>query len=457
MAASRTPRSFAEGRPVAGSPGGGNGGRTDGAPTATLEGLAPLISEDRLTRLIHDGLDLRPLRPTLNNVLAATSNVHCCADDVARAVAQDQVLSIRLLRLANSSAYSRGRSVDCLKEAIQRIGIHEVRSLVTTLALAEQCQGGPGSGLDPRLFWEHSVACGLAASALAKLRRCPDVDQFFLWGLLHDVGRVILLERVPEEYAEVCERAQELELPLEVVEPRLLHLDHCDVLDHVLRHWQFPTEFITPVASHHRSVAGMRRLRPADADRAATIALADRIVHALLLGSSGNDALYPLEPLLDHLGLSGNAVGAIPDDITEETKNLKYAMLARAHEDEWPNVAADLRASLGVPLHPMVVGPGTVVNPCQMLASRLAAGQTDTAPNLGIIWMADAKAADSLVARYELVENEAGCGPLPVLAVCGTGRLHETWSGLQHRPHVVLHCPVRIRTLVGSVRHLLSL
>lgn len=423
---------------------------------ASLDERKPLMAKDRITRILRNGLELKPLSAIVNNVMAATANARCSVDDVARVVTQDQALSLRLLKLANSSAYSRGRPVDSVKDGIRRIGIQEVRSLVTALAVAEQYQSAPGNRLDSRLFWEHSIACGLAATAISRRRRSADVDEFMLWGLLHDVGRMILLEHVPDEYAAVCETAEELDVPLEAVEAKLLHFDHAEVLEQALRHWQFPSEFIVPVANHHRSMANIRRLGEVDGAHAATLALADRVVHALLLGSSINDVLYPLDPLIEYLGMEHRMVEEIAGDVVSETDDLKYAMLARSHEDTWPDAKAPLNSLLQAPIRPLVAGAADQVNPCRLLVARLAGDYADETCNVGIIWAADAKASELAFVQYERMEGEAGCGPLPILVVCGKGRVDEDWAALRDRARAQLICPVSIKTLVRTIAELLD-
>jgi len=141
---------------------------------------------------------------------------------------------------------------------------------VTALGVVEQYHGAAARFVDPRQFWEHSVACGLIASSIAVQRKSTHLDEYFLWGILHDVGRIILLDHVPEQYADVWTAAEALDLPLEAVEPRLTRLDHCDILDRALEHWQFPRSFIVPAVNHHHSMTRIQRLGPEHLDATAS-------------------------------------------------------------------------------------------------------------------------------------------------------------------------------------------
>ena len=205
-----------------------------------LNELTPLLTSAECTRLVTKGLDVRPLGATVQNVIAATSSAASSAEYVAKSVSQDQSLAIRVLKLANSSAYTRGRPVESVKDAVQRVGISEVRSMVMALGVLDHYDQGTHEQLDLRMFWEHSTACGLIAAGLAKSLRLKKPDEFFLWGTLHDIGRLILLENVSEVYAQVFKVAGSLGLPLDQVESKIMTLNHCDILEHALKHWKFP-------------------------------------------------------------------------------------------------------------------------------------------------------------------------------------------------------------------------
>jgi hypothetical protein len=197
-------------------------------------------------------------------------------------------------------------------------------------------------------------------------------------------------------------------------------------------------------------------LRDADGDRAATIALADRIVHTLLLGSSANDVLYSPNPLIEHLRLAHRTVDEIAGNLASETDDLKYAMLARSHEDAWPDAMAPLRRQLQGPFRPLITGPAEQFNPCRLLVTRLAGDYANETCNIGIIWAADAGACELALVQYERLEREVGCGQLPVLMVYGAGHFDEDWWARQDRPRASLSCPVSIRTFVRTVGGLLD-
>ncbi len=438
-----------------------NDGRT-GVPSETARmgsaaDLAPIITRENLITLINNGLELRPLGPTVHNVFAVTANSSCSADDVYRAVAPDQALCVRLLKLANSSAYSRGRPVEGVKESIQRIGVQGVRDLAAAIDILQKYDDAASKYLDVRTFWEHSIACGVIASAIARARQSRQADKFFLWGLIHDVGRLIMLEHVPEKYCQVWETARALALPLESVEAKMMLMDHCSILARALEHWKFPVEFITPVTSHHQSIRGIQRLGPRHSEAAAIIALADRLAHALVLGSSGNDVLYPLGDVADYLGLLEADLSRIVETAPDEVNEVKLSILARSGQEPWPDHAAQVRNELSVAIiNPICVSSAPSVDVLGLFCSRVFRSPIEQAQHVGIVHLRSPAELPELGSRMQAAESERGIQGVPVVLICDKGSPVTEVAWLRNRRFAVLRTPLRIAAFLDSVRSLLS-
>ncbi len=422
-----------------------------------LNNLKPVVTRDELRRLVTEGLALRPLAPVVQSVMAATANARCSADEVAKAVGQDQALSIRVLKLANSSVYSRGTPVDNLRMAVGRLGSREIRNLVMALGVLQHYEGRMSEYLDARLFWEHSVACGLIAAAAARACNLQGVDDCFLWGMVHDVGRLVLIEHLPDKYAQVWETARESDLPLELVEARMMTLDHCDTLKEALHHWEFPSDFIVPVVNHHQTASGLKRLGPNYDKRAAVSAFADRLSKALLAGSSGNDVLYSFDSHAELLGLSAPAVEELAHRILGEADDVKLTLLMRMSQSDWPSTVSTFKKRLAGPFQPLCVGPEPNVNAVRMFFSRLSDRATDDQPNCGILYLPETSAQHSLLSRFESQERECGAAGLPLLLVVDKGQVDASDDLLSQRRYAVVKLPARFDILLDTVAGLLRL
>ncbi|MBI4719059.1 MAG: HDOD domain-containing protein [Planctomycetes bacterium] len=426
------------------------------AESGGLEQLSLVISEAELHRLIDHGLHLKPLQATVHNVVCVCSNAHCSADDVAKAVSVDHALCIMLMKLAHSSAYLRGRPVDSVRAAVQRIGTQEIRRLVTALGVVDRYEGKRDEHFDALLFWEHSIACGLIASSLARARSARGAEDYFLWGLLHDAGRLILHDHVAERYELVCQAADRLDLPLEVVEQKMLPLDHCGILAKALGHWKFPPEFIPPVVNHHLPAARIKRQRPEQHEPAATVALANRLAHAMLLGCSGNAMIYPISEFTESLRLSPATIDELTRDVPDETNNLKVTMLSRAEPDAWPDYVAELRGKLCDSFRPLYVSDSGGPDAVRIFCERLSGAARHDQPNVGVIHMRDAADQATNTSAYEARERKAGVGPLPVLMLFEKGQVNHDHAWLHSRRHAALMIPFSIRSFIPAVNELLS-
>jgi HD-like signal output (HDOD) protein len=375
---------------------------------------------------------------------------------VADAISNDQALSIRLLKLASSTVYSRGHPVENVKDAVQHMGIKEVRHTVTTLAVMNNYEGRIAEYIDPWLFWEHSIACGVLAGLLGEACNPGGKEDFFLLGMLHDVGRLILIDHIPDKYAQVWEAANAMDQRLEIVEKKLLMLNHSEILESALEHWHFPQELIVPVVSHHLAAAGIKRLGPAHTRGAAIIALADRIAHALLLGSSGNDVVYPLEEVADLLGMAEEAMDTIWAEGPKQTDAVKISMLARGNMDAWPDLKSQLKARLSCPIRPLCASARPHLDAYKVFCELLAENGGDEPPNVGVIYASDVRELDRLITIYTASEQKAGSEQLPIVIVKGKGKFNPDHAWLKSRNIVVLDAPASMKALINAFNRLLA-
>jgi HD-like signal output (HDOD) protein len=431
--------------------------KTSKRPRVTsIRDLSPTITKSDLLGLVTKGLELKPLAPTVQHLLSTLGDPRCSNEDVANAIVQDQTLALRVLKLANSSAYSRGRPLSGIKDAVGRIGIQGIRQIALTLGVLERYEGALSQYLDAHLFWEHSLACGVTCVTIAKSSGYQDIDSAFLWGILHDVGRLVLADNVPDQYTKVWEATEILDVPLELVEARIMLLDHCDILRKALEYWKFSKEFIIPVVHHHQSMANLKRLGPEVVRGAAIVALANALTHALLLGSSGNDVIYPVEEYVEAVGMERTALASLMEVIPEEVSNLKLSLQLRGPGTEWPDFAAKLRTRLRAAPVPLCISRQPETDVFGMFFRRLCASGALDAPNLAVLYVPDTRELDHALKQLAEAENGASDAALPVIVVCSRGQIEEGHPGLSPRPHCVLRTPVRMIRLIEAANDLLD-
>lgn len=173
--------------------------------------------------------------------------------DIAKVVSQDPSFTARLLRVANSALYKVSSTIDSVPKAIAIIGIAQIRSLALSMSVAKSFDGLPNELVSMENFWRHSQFCALAARQLAKEARRCDPDALFTAGLLHDIGELIIFNRLPAQakQALLLVLDSQDELAVHEAEKQVIGFDHADVGGELARHWHLPSVLVECIAHHH--------------------------------------------------------------------------------------------------------------------------------------------------------------------------------------------------------------
>lgn len=235
-----------------------------------------------------------PTVPTLPDIFIriddAINDPRCSLADISEIISGDAGLTARLLRLANSAFYNFPHPIDTITRAMTLVGTKQLRDLVLATTVIRAFQGVPVKQLDMRAFWEHSIAVGVGARILAGHLREANVEHFYVAGLLHDIGRLVLFMLLPEAMAEAVQHARRQPAPLHAVERALLGFDHADAGQALLEFWKLPAGLSEPISHHHHP-----RHTDCYPREAAILHLADVMVNGLGLGRSGNTYVPPLD------------------------------------------------------------------------------------------------------------------------------------------------------------------
>ncbi len=196
------------------------------------------------------------------------------AQDLQHVIERDQSLAASVLRLANSSLFAPRQRVANLSMAIMRIGFFRLRSLVLTTVVSGLRSLVPGKATSQRnQLWQHSVRTALAARTLADRLGLEWSEEAFVFGLLHDCGRQVLLALETDDYLELMAEHDE-RLPLPARERNKLGVTHEEIGAALMKQWNMPRSLIITCGSHH----GDQQFEGPDSAVVALIALADRIV-----------------------------------------------------------------------------------------------------------------------------------------------------------------------------------
>ena len=165
-------------------------------------------------------------------------------------LAQDKSLAAQCLQMANSPLFGRWQKVDSLRGAVVSLGFRHVSDIAMSCGVMNMLPGEKTS-LDPVVFWEHSLGCALVCRALARKTNLNDPAKAYLAGLLHDIGIIVNLWVLPQEFRVAYELAKTEGIPLHEAEERSLGFTHCDSGRLLAENWGLAPDLIEVVTYHH--------------------------------------------------------------------------------------------------------------------------------------------------------------------------------------------------------------
>jgi len=200
-----------------------------------------------------------PTSPAVvSTVMGLTADLNTEVDKLSRVLAGDPALTAKVLRLSNSPFYGRARAVGSLNEAILILGFYTIRSLVVASS-TYSLFGRKTKGETPSILWDHSLATAMAARIVARQIRHHQVEEAFIIGLLHDIGKLILHQKMNEIYEKIVKAVRRTRKDFLAVEEEELGFSHGELGSIILTRWNFPTFFVEAVACHHAPGMAVKR------------------------------------------------------------------------------------------------------------------------------------------------------------------------------------------------------
>lgn len=270
-----------------------------------------------ITRLTADEVaaavaELPPMPSSVTEVILACDDPDMTVGRLSQTILRDQSLTATILKMANSAFYGHSRRVTTVTEAIVLLGFPAIKSLAVS-SHGSRVLGGslPGYGLQQGELWRHSVAVAFTARRLAVEVRLAPVEEAFVAGLLHDIGKTILSGFMENAFDEVTRIAHERRIPFHEVEAELLGFDHAELGALVASGWSFPPELVEAIRRHHSP--GEATLKP---PLAHCIHLADAACMMVGVGLGREGVMCVLDPVsLAAVGVGADRVGALMEGI----------------------------------------------------------------------------------------------------------------------------------------------
>jgi len=210
------------------------------------------MSQNELIERILASNDLPTLPTVASKLLALTGQEDNALAEIANLIAQDVSLTVKILKVANSSFYSFPQQISSIPQAVSVLGINAVRSLVLSFSFLS-IKAGKSKGLfNLEQYWQRSLTNAMSTRLILEEVHGADAEEGFVAGLLQNLGELIFVRTIPKEYEEVLVEAQQHDDALIAVEERLLGLNHATVGAMVAKHWKLPLLFSQTIQLHHR-------------------------------------------------------------------------------------------------------------------------------------------------------------------------------------------------------------
>ncbi|GJM44300.1 MAG: hypothetical protein DHS20C21_11420 [Gemmatimonadota bacterium] len=209
-------------------------------------------SADRTLRRIfgRNINDLPTLPHVVSQILEKTRDADTSLDEVVNLIATDQALVSTILKLVNSAFYGFSRRITTLKQSITLLGFRSVRNIVVNAGVVGIFRKRTFNNQYRFRLWDHSVACAVAARALAKHSGYKAKEEAFTAGLLHDIGKVVIDQYAPKDSAAIMKRVDSGMAPREA-EVEVLGVDHTKIGAWIAERWHLPKTLCWVIEHHH--------------------------------------------------------------------------------------------------------------------------------------------------------------------------------------------------------------
>lgn len=312
-----------------------------------------------------------------------------------------------------------------ITSAMQELGPRAVADLAMTAAvIAPFREGSVLRHTNLAAFIEHSIAVASLARRLATTAH-GDEDRIFLASLLHDVGRLVLIDRMTDGAMNVLRTTRRCELPVEEVERRILGTDHNEIAERVLKTWRIPPLFFEPAIRHHEDEASLCGRSDSHGLVARLIALADRVCDAALLGDSGESSIRSASQLAASMNITPADLDAALDGLEERLHEQKLAFAAALGIAGTPRQATLMHPILGNSVHPLVIDdPDAVDTACRFVRSICGIGPggsrpaaTAPEPTVAVLRIRSDGEAELRARALKRIEEERGLSSRRVVAI----------------------------------------
>ncbi len=208
------------------------------------------MTKQELLKLIMKEIDnIPPIPENINKIKKLIKSTTSSVQSIANYAKRDPALTADLLKVANSAAYMTRSRVNTTERAIATIGLEQLESIILVIAARQILEGRYEAAEG---IWEHSFKCGFYAKHLITMKKLPDdADSVYTAGLLHDIGKLVLLSLRPELVKKISDLSNAKNVPIHQIEKLAIGLSHAEIGEKIAMNWNFPKALVEAIGRHH--------------------------------------------------------------------------------------------------------------------------------------------------------------------------------------------------------------
>jgi HD-like signal output (HDOD) protein len=273
--------------------------------------------------LLESYVEVSSLPTVYYRISDAVNDPRASMTGIGKIISEDPGLTVRLLRLVNSAFYGFPSKIETITQALVIIGTRQLCDLALGTSIMTMFDGIPEDLVNMESFWRHSIACGIAAKTLAVHRREKNIERFFVTGMIHDIGRLVIYKKIGDQARELLFQAKSSGTILVSAEQEAIGFDHATLGGMLLQSWNLPPGVVEAVSFHHQPRGASHY--PVEA---AVVHVADLISNAMQLGSSGERLVPSLDGRAwELLGLSTSILSPTLDNLEQHVNDMARSIL----------------------------------------------------------------------------------------------------------------------------------
>lgn len=264
--------------------------------------------DEKKAALVTRHIDKMPsLSPTVAKILQVANDPSSSANDLNKVIALDPVLAAKVLKVVNSAYFGFSDEVTSTVRAIVMLGLNTIKNLALSTAAMETLNVKTKGGFNMDDFWQHLLGTGVAAKLIARKINVHKnfLEDYFLGGLMHDIGKIVLNRINPVGYKKIIDAAQKSNKPLGLYESAVFGINHAEIGQLLAEKWGLQSQLKDVMALHHAP----SRVPRDHSKLVYSVHIANNYCKKVQVGFSGNPYIEPItEDIYQEVGITPEAV-----------------------------------------------------------------------------------------------------------------------------------------------------